>query len=127
MGFRPGCSIAEDCLHAAGNHLISLFLSQAKVIGQGTRGILHGHLATIREEFEHNVTQQIYVSDRAWARVRQAREETTRLVNLSHEQIGGSASAADLSRAIFENSARLTHTPSQEALVAIKEEVRRLF
>jgi hypothetical protein len=33
----------------------------------------------------------------------------------------------ELSRKIFENTARLSHTPSQEAILAIKEEVRRLF
>lgn len=82
---------------------------------------------TIREEYEHNVTQQIYVSDRAWARVKQAKEETIRLVNLSFEQVGNSASGSDLSRKIFESTARLSHTPSQEGLVAIKDEVRRLF
>ncbi|MEZ4808154.1 MAG: hypothetical protein R2815_11890 [Flavobacteriales bacterium] len=89
---------------------------------------LHGALvATIREEFEHNVTQQIYVGDRAWAKVRQAKEETIRLMNLSYEQTAEGATGTDLSRRVFENVGRLSHTPSQEALLAIKEEVRRLF
>jgi predicted AlkP superfamily phosphohydrolase/phosphomutase len=91
-------------------------------------GQLHGRLvSTIREEFEHNVSQQVYVSDATWARVRQAKEETLRLINLSYEQTGGKGSGSDLSRRIFENLGRLSHTPSQEGLVAIKEEVRRLF
>ncbi len=90
--------------------------------------MLHGELiATIREEFEHNMTQQIYVSDKAWSKVRQAREETIRLVNLSYEQTGDVSSGTELSRQIFENVSRLSHTPSQEAVVALKEEVRRLF
>lgn len=89
---------------------------------------LHAELVgAIREEYEHNVTQQIYVSDRAWAKVKQAREETIRLINFSHEQLGASSSATELSRRIFENTGRLSHTPSQEALVVVKEEVRRLF
>ncbi len=91
-------------------------------------GDLHAALVrTIREEYEHNVTQQIYMSDRAWAKVKQAKEETIRLVNFSYQQIGTSSSAAELSRGIFESASRLSHTPSQEALVVIKEEVRRLF
>lgn len=84
-------------------------------------------VATIREEYEHNMAQQVYVGDGVWAKVRQAKEETIRLVNLSYEQTGDQASSTDLSRRIFENTSRLSHTPSQEALVAIKEEVRRLF
>lgn len=84
-------------------------------------------VATIREEYEHNVTQQIYVSDKAWVKVKQAKEETIRLINLSYEQTGDTPSGTELSRHIFENTARLSHTPSQECLVVIKEDVRRLF
>lgn len=89
---------------------------------------LHGAVTgAIREEFEHNVTQQIYVSDRAWQKVRQAKDETIRLVNLSLDQVGDGASSSELSRRVFENSGRLSHTPTQEGLVAVKDEVRRLF
>ncbi len=93
-----------------------------------TSRMLHSTLVeTIREEFEHNVTQQIYVSDQAWEKVRQAKEETIRLVNLSYEQTGDDRPGTDLSRKVFENTARLSHTPSAEALLVIRNEVRRLF
>jgi hypothetical protein len=84
-------------------------------------------VATIREEFDHNVSQQIYVGDKAWSKVKQAKEETIRLMNLSYEQTGDSTSGTELSRRVFENVGKLSHTPSQECLLAIKEEVRRLF
>jgi len=96
--------------------------------GSMTSRMLHGELiATIREEFDHNLTQQIYVSDKAWSKVRQAREETIRLINMSYEQTGDVTSGTELSRRIFENVSRLSHTPSQEVILALKEEVRRLF
>ncbi|MDX9751716.1 MAG: hypothetical protein RBT71_11590, partial [Flavobacteriales bacterium] len=51
-------------------------------------GTLHAQLvATIREEFEHNVTQQVYVGDAVWEKVRQVKEEMIRLVNLSFDPI----------------------------------------
>jgi hypothetical protein len=90
--------------------------------------MLHGELiSTVREELDHNVTQQVYVSDKAWARVKQAKEETIRLVNLSFEQVGEGVSATELSRRIFDNAGKLSTTPSQEALLLLKDEVRRLF
>jgi hypothetical protein len=93
-----------------------------------TAGMLHDELtATVREEFEHNVTQQIYVSEKAWQKVRQAKEETIRLINLSYAQVGDGPGATDLSQRIFETVSRLSHTPSDEAMMAIKEEVRKLF
>ncbi|MBK6368272.1 MAG: hypothetical protein IPF64_00180 [Flavobacteriales bacterium] len=96
--------------------------------GNMSARMFHAELvATVREEYDHNVTQQIYVGDKVWSKVRQAKEETIRLVNLSYEQTGDTASGTELSRHIFENVSRLSHTPSQECLVAIKEDVRRLF
>jgi len=96
--------------------------------GNMSARMFHAELVTtIREEYEHNVTQQVYVSDKAWSKVRQAKEETIRLINLSYEQVGDTSSGTELSRHVFENVSRLSHTPSQECLVAIKEEIRRLF
>ena len=93
-----------------------------------TAGMLHDELtATVREEFEHNVTQQIYVSDKAWQTVRRAKEETIRLINMAYAQVGDAPGATDLSQRIFEAVGRLSHTPSDEAMMAIKEEVRKLF
>jgi hypothetical protein len=93
-----------------------------------TSRMLHAELlATIREELEHNVTQQIYVSDRTWQQCKRAKEETIRLINLSFEQTEETASGTALSQKIFEMASRLSHMPSQEALLVLKEEVRRLF
>lgn len=93
----------------------------------GSQG-LHGELlATVREEFEHNVTQQIYVSDRAWSQVKMAKEETLRILNIAYEQTGPTASGTAFSQRVFETAARLTHLPTQEAILTLKEEVRKLF
>lgn len=93
-----------------------------------TAGMLHDELtATIREEYEHNVTQQIYVSDKAWEKVKKAKEETIRLINLAYAQAGDGPTSTDLSQKIFETVSRLSHVPGDEALVVLKEEVRKLF
>lgn len=83
--------------------------------------------ATVREEFDHNITQQIYVSDRAWQKVRQAKEETIRIINIAYQQTGDEASGTELSQHVFETAGRLSHTPSDEALIVLREEVRRMF
>lgn len=115
---------------------LSLFLER---IGPGTlvfrvhknsmsARMLHAELlATIREEFEHNVTQQIYVSDRAWQQVKMAKEETLRIINIAYEHTGDNPNGTALSQRIFETASRLSHLPTQEAMVSLKEEVRKLF
>ncbi len=93
-----------------------------------TARMLHMELlATIREEFEHNVTQQIYVSDKAWQQVKMAKEETIRIINIAMEQTGDGRSGTDLTQNIFETASRLTHLPTQLAVLALKDEVRKLF
>ncbi|MCC6838896.1 MAG: hypothetical protein IT230_01920 [Flavobacteriales bacterium] len=93
-----------------------------------TARMLHAELlATVREEYEHNVTQQIYVSDRAWQQVRMAKEETLRIINIAAESTPEGASGTALSERVFETASRLSHLPTQQAIVALKEEVRKLF
>ncbi|MCO6481809.1 MAG: hypothetical protein J5I62_03340 [Flavobacteriales bacterium] len=93
-----------------------------------TARLLHTELlATVREEFEHNVTQQIYVSDRAWQQVKMAKEETLRIINIAAEQTAPDANGTALSQHVFEVASKLTHLPTQQAAVALKEEVRKLF
>lgn len=93
-----------------------------------TARMLHAELlATIREEFEHNVTQQIYVSERAWQQVKMAKEETLRIINIAAEGVGDGANGTALSQRVFETAAKLSHLPTAQAILALKEEVRKLF
>ncbi|MCB0794270.1 MAG: hypothetical protein KDB88_06000 [Flavobacteriales bacterium] len=93
-----------------------------------TAGMLHAQLvATIKEEYEHNVTQQIYVSDKSWAMVRRAKEETIRLVNMAFEGTRDGDAGTELSARIFQTAAQNAHQPAQEAILVIREEVKRLF
>ncbi len=40
-------------------------------------------LQNVRDEFEHNLSQQLFVSDRVWQTVKTAREELTQHINVS--------------------------------------------
>ena len=93
-----------------------------------TARMLHAELlATVREEFEHNVTQQKNVSDRAWQQVKMAKEETLRIINIAAEGTPDGANGTALSQRVFETAGKLSHLPTQQAILALKEEVRKLF
>ena len=93
-----------------------------------TSSMLHGELlATVREEFEHNVTQQVYVSDKAWQQVKMAKEETLRIINIAYEQTGDERNGTALSQRIFETASKLAHLPTQAAMLSLKDEIRKLF
>ena len=84
-------------------------------------------LAEIREEFSHNLSQQVYMSDQAWTVVKNAMNETVALINLSARDLSPEAPAIELSKRIFEVIMEKNVNPSDEALRVIKQEIRENF
>lgn len=81
----------------------------------------------IREEYEHNMTQQVYVTPASWSMLKQAKEETIKLINLSAGHLHPDASALDLSQIILENCAKIDKLPTDIAISFAKSEVQKLF
>ncbi|MEN8929001.1 MAG: hypothetical protein ABF240_09050 [Flavobacteriales bacterium] len=89
---------------------------------------LHGTLLNnIREEYENNVAQQIYVSDNAWNLIKQAKEETINIINLAANSIEKGGNSNDLTRAIFEKMMVIPKSPSQIALDYLKAEIKEVI
>ena len=84
-------------------------------------------LAEIREEFSHNLSQQVYMSDQAWTVVKNAMNETVALINLSARDLAPDSPALELSKRIFEVIMETNVNPSDEALRVIKQEIRKNF
>lgn len=81
----------------------------------------------IREEFEHNLSQQIYVSEGAWQKVLHAREETIQLINIAHKKMSEKSSGLEYSKLIFNILSEVGKTPNADALAAIRREARVLI
>lgn len=79
---------------------------------------------SIREEFEHNLSQQIYVSDEIWKLIRQAKEETIKLISLASGQCSEQSSATDLSRILLELASSIEEFPHDVAIRYLKQELR---
>lgn len=84
-------------------------------------------LAEIRAEFEHNLSQQVYISDEAWQFIVNSKENTVRLINLSYSKLPSGASSLDLSKFIFEHAINEENQPTTAALHYLKKEARELF
>lgn len=95
--------------------------------GKNTRQLHAELIKVIREEFDHNLTQQIYVSDEAWEAVKTAREETVKLINMAFAQTGDNRDGIDLSKLILEVTIKLDKLPTQVAMEVLRKEVRGLF
>jgi hypothetical protein len=87
----------------------------------------HALINDIREEYNHNLSQQIYVSDKSWNLVKGAKEEIIALVNQSAEGLASDAKSLDLAKRIFQKILDKKADPTVVALTQIKEEVRSLY
>ena len=65
-------------------------------------------LSEVREEFNHNFSQQVYFSEETWEAVRRAVEDVITLLNLSRQSLGPEASGMELAKAIFSKTRRCT-------------------
>lgn len=84
-------------------------------------------LKSIREEYEHNVAQQIFVSHQAWEMVQNAKEETIKIINIAGNQVDLTSTATELSSKIFEITAEFKKLPTEIVAQALKEELQKLF
>jgi hypothetical protein len=84
-------------------------------------------LSEIREEFSHNLSQQVYMSDEAWTTVKNAMNETVALINMSAKDLSPDAPAIELSKRVFEIMIGKEVNPSDEALRVVKQEMRDNF
>jgi hypothetical protein len=83
--------------------------------------------STIRQEFEYNLSQQIYVSDIAWEAVRNLKEQSQLIVNQVANFLPAEASGNELGKSILEvisKSEVNMHTIVQDAL---RHEARKVM
>jgi hypothetical protein len=84
-------------------------------------------LTTIRSEFEHNLSQQIYMSPSAWEVVKNARSSTIKMINSEAEKMKGDAPGIKLSKQLLEKVMELEKEPTRAAIDYIKGEIGRMI
>jgi len=57
---------------------------------------------TIRQEFDHNITQQLYVSSESWEAVRNLKEQNIHIINQVASYLPPEASGSDLNKHLLE-------------------------
>lgn len=81
----------------------------------------------IRSEFDHNMSQQLFISDQGWEAVKKAKEETVKIINIAAQQTGEDGSGIDLSNRIYEIISQIEALPTDIASKILKREARKLF
>ncbi len=83
-------------------------------------------LNEIRNEYNHNVSQQVFMSAQVWELIRNAKEDLMLTINESAADLNSEATSMDLSRKIFE---RFMAKPDviMYAIGQLKQEIQQTF
>ena len=88
------------------------------------KGSFHLHLLqNVREEFEHNLAQQLYVSDSTWNAVVNAKEELVNQINTTFEQLKDEADVSIIAQSLV----ALPNPMVEQAVVVLKHDFERLL
>lgn len=83
-------------------------------------------LLEIRAEYQHNITQQLYVTPDTWVLIKRVKEDTISIVNAAAQQLDPQATAVELSKLVFNRLSSLDDSPYDLALRVIKTEMEEL-
>lgn len=104
--------------------------SLVRRINQGGLSATELHIqliAEVREEFNHNLSQQIYFSDETWESIRNAVEQVITLINRAYQDLNKEAIGLDLAKRIFHLSMEQQNDTLAQARKNVKSEIRVYF
>lgn len=107
----------------APNNLLLRMYDKAEFVGDFQQLLLR----EIREEYYHNLAQQVYLSVPLWDEISKAMNDVMALVNTSAADLKSDEPALHLSKKVFEKIINEDYNPTKEALVSLKKEVQLLF
>jgi hypothetical protein len=104
-------------------NLLARFRTEGATVNDLRLAILIG----IQQEFEHNVTQQIYVSENLWSIVKVARDNTAQIINIAAEKLDPKAESSALINELFKILGEQETDSLATAQAAIRQEAASLL
>ncbi len=98
--------------------------NQPDMSGKALRHIL---ITTIQNEYNYNLSQQIYMSPQAWNLIKVVKEQVIKLIQEASAGMPEQATANDLSGMIVEYLKNHGEQPTDKAIQFIKAEVELMF
>ena len=84
-------------------------------------------ISEVREEFNHNLSQQVYMSDAAWEVTKSAINDLNSVLNAAAQTVNPESKGIELAKNIFERYSSLEVDPIQVALLTVKAEIRQFY
>ncbi len=96
--------------------------------GDYTASELHALVVNeVRNEYQHNITQQIYVTLRAWGVIKQLKNDTLNIVSNAAKALPENASGMELARIILAHLSQLENDPYDIAVGLIRKDLDNIL
>lgn len=95
--------------------------------GMPARALQMEFIKSIREEYDHNVAQQLFISPEGWKMIKNSKEDVIKLINAAGEQMSSTSTGLELSSKIFEMLTQLKQLPSEVTVEFLKKEFQALL
>ncbi len=90
--------------------------------------LYHALIQSIKQEYEHNISQQLFISNGVWELIKTAKEETIKLINIAYSKVAPDNSSNELSLTIINLANSIDKKlPHEIALEYIKKEASQFL
>ena len=93
--------------------------------GMNSRQLYSELLRSVREEYEHNMSQQLYIKPETWELVKNAKESVIRILNESYGLNKDDGGSDQLSGMILEKYLEQKNNIVEEALLRLKQDIQK--
>lgn len=95
--------------------------------GYSAKQLQHAMVKEIRDELNHNLSQQVYMSNEAWRHIKTTVEELISIINESVAELAEDARGIDLAKRLFEKIEERQFDQIDDTLAKVKSEIQRFF
>jgi hypothetical protein len=78
-------------------------------------------IAEINSEFQHNITQQLYIEEETWNVIRKLKDDTIAMIGNGVKGLDPDATGVDLSRKVLQHMSTMKENPYDLTLSLIKQ------
>lgn len=81
----------------------------------------------IKNEFQHNITQQLYINASSWNVIRKLKDDTIAMVNNTVAGLPETANGVELSKKILQHLSTIAQNPYDLTIDYLKKDIQQLF
>ena len=95
--------------------------------GIGVKELQNLVINEVKSEFQHNITQQLYVNSTSWNVIRKLKDDTIAMINNVVQGLPETATGVDLSKKVLHHMTTIAENPYDLTIDHLKKDIQQLF